>query len=109
MLLQSLRPSTAFIRSRGALSRLYHADKVATLGSQPDTQSPEYQVGQKEAAGWSSVVYPNDRNVLVLWVPEVDVKCSKVELTQHISFIRAKYSELKVFWVISSFEYTLSF
>ncbi|KAF7687429.1 hypothetical protein HF521_014657 [Silurus meridionalis] len=26
-----------------AISRLYHAEKVATLGSQPDSQSPDYQ------------------------------------------------------------------
>uniref|UniRef100_A0A4W4G9H1 methylcrotonoyl-CoA carboxylase n=1 Tax=Electrophorus electricus TaxID=8005 RepID=A0A4W4G9H1_ELEEL len=47
MILQTLRPAVLFIRSRSALTRLYHADKVATLGSQPDVQSPVYRVGQE--------------------------------------------------------------
>ncbi|CAJ0962694.1 unnamed protein product [Ranitomeya imitator] len=30
-------------RSMGALRRLYHGDKVATVGSRPDSSSPAYQ------------------------------------------------------------------
>ncbi|KAI5088334.1 methylcrotonoyl-CoA carboxylase beta chain, mitochondrial, partial [Silurus meridionalis] len=43
MLMHTFRPVVAFLRSRSAISRLYHAEKVATLGSQPDSQSPDYQ------------------------------------------------------------------
>lgn len=41
----------AFLRSRSVISRLYHAEKVATLGSQTDIQSPVYQVGQARSLG----------------------------------------------------------
>ncbi|TRY89092.1 hypothetical protein DNTS_004567 [Danionella cerebrum] len=46
MLLHYARPAVSLIRSRGvnaAVSRLYHADKVATVGSLPDTQSTVFQ------------------------------------------------------------------
>ncbi|MFT7813645.1 methylcrotonoyl-CoA carboxylase beta chain, mitochondrial [Arapaima gigas] len=47
MILQSLRSSLLALRCAAKVStsrgRLYHADKVATLGSPPDTQSALYQ------------------------------------------------------------------
>nr|XP_006627244.1 PREDICTED: methylcrotonoyl-CoA carboxylase beta chain, mitochondrial [Lepisosteus oculatus] len=47
MMLQTLRPSLCLLRCTGrvtaAFTRLYHGDKVATLGSQPDTNSPLFQ------------------------------------------------------------------
>lgn len=48
MILHYARPVVSLIRSRSvnvAISRLYHADKVATVGSQPDSQSTVFQVG----------------------------------------------------------------
>ncbi len=48
MMLHYVRPVVSLIRSRSvnaAVSRLYHADKVATVGSQPDSQSLVFQVG----------------------------------------------------------------
>lgn len=47
MILQYVRPVVSLIRNRGvnaAVSRLYHADKVATVGSQADVHSPVFQV-----------------------------------------------------------------
>uniref|UniRef100_A0A9J7ZUR1 methylcrotonoyl-CoA carboxylase n=1 Tax=Cyprinus carpio carpio TaxID=630221 RepID=A0A9J7ZUR1_CYPCA len=46
MILHCVRPVVSFIRSRSVnsvVSRLYHADKVAAVGSQPDLQSPVFQ------------------------------------------------------------------
>uniref|UniRef100_A0A671PZ61 Methylcrotonoyl-CoA carboxylase beta chain, mitochondrial-like n=1 Tax=Sinocyclocheilus anshuiensis TaxID=1608454 RepID=A0A671PZ61_9TELE len=46
MILHYVRPVVSFIRSRSvnaAVSRLYHADKVATVGSQPELHSPVFQ------------------------------------------------------------------
>ncbi|KAA0717363.1 Methylcrotonoyl-CoA carboxylase beta chain, mitochondrial [Triplophysa tibetana] len=46
MILQYVRPVVSLIRNRGvnaAVSRLYHADKVATVGSQADVHSPVFQ------------------------------------------------------------------
>lgn len=50
MILHCVRPVVSFIRSRSVnavVSRLYHADKVAAVGSQPDLQSPVFQVGHE--------------------------------------------------------------
>uniref|UniRef100_A0AAY4C320 methylcrotonoyl-CoA carboxylase n=1 Tax=Denticeps clupeoides TaxID=299321 RepID=A0AAY4C320_9TELE len=46
MILQSLRPLYSLLRCRSGaagITRLYHADAVATLGSQPDRQSAVFQ------------------------------------------------------------------
>ncbi|XP_041440988.1 methylcrotonoyl-CoA carboxylase beta chain, mitochondrial [Xenopus laevis] len=44
-MLHTVRPSTGLLRlySMGCLRRLYHGDKVATIGSKPDSNSPAYQ------------------------------------------------------------------
>lgn len=59
MILQTFRPAVAFLRGRSAICRLYHAEKVATLGSQPDTQSPVYQVGQSRSLGLELQLVPD--------------------------------------------------
>lgn len=54
MILHYARPVVSLIRHRSvhvAVSRLYHADKVATVGSQPDSQSPVFQVGHAWSLG----------------------------------------------------------
>lgn len=54
MILHCVRPVVSFIRSRSVnsvVSRLYHADKVAAVGSQPDLQSPVFQVGHEWSLG----------------------------------------------------------
>ncbi|KAE8635971.1 hypothetical protein XENTR_v10002799 [Xenopus tropicalis] len=44
-MLHTVRPSAGLLRhgSLGCLRRLYHGDKVATIGTKPDSNSPAYQ------------------------------------------------------------------
>ncbi|KAG8598522.1 hypothetical protein GDO81_002638 [Engystomops pustulosus] len=56
-MLHTMRPRWGLLRGRcmGSLRRLYHGDKVATVGSRPDSNSPAYQFAGYQLYGKEEV------------------------------------------------------